>query len=168
MSGAMTETLFDPAQPWSQPYTQYGLRGSTSASPALPAGTPGQQIQTTPAPAGVSSAGAGQMMPSFSSPQPGGSMFGSMFGGAPGGTSGSASGLGSSPFSFLRSLMGRYSPTAAAGTGQAGLGNTLTNTAGSLTSVTNIPVAQSQETILVDAVQTRTDQGPSLGLQQQQ
>ena len=95
-------------------------------------------------------------------------MFGSMFGGAPGGTSGSASGLGSSPFSFLRSLMGRYSPTAAAGTGQAGLGNTLTNTAGSLTSVTNIPVAQSQETILVDAVQTRTDQGPSLGLQQQQ
>ncbi|QDZ18333.1 DLH domain-containing protein [Chloropicon primus] len=171
MSGGMSEVLFDPTAPWSRPYSQYGLQvgpaaqgtfsvlptqeksAAGAAAPASAAGSPWNQPAAAPQ-MQAPGRGPSSMLGMFA---PGGGGSPSMFGmpGLMGSGSPSASGT-SSPFSFLQSLMGRYGGSAMPSMQPSmGMGNTLSNTAGSLTGVTNIPVTE-QETIHLDAVQTKT------------
>ena len=149
LSGEMSEALFDPATPWSAPYSQYGLRSGMAS---------GAGYQLPPPAPPQAAGGAGSMLGMLSPPQGAGPS--SLFGGMPGygglGGLGSLGGSGgsSSPFSFLQGLLGRYTSVGQAPP-TAGMGNTLSNTAAALTGVTNVPVAQ-RESIHLDAVGTTT------------
>jgi hypothetical protein len=156
MSGQMSEVLFNPTVPWSNPYTQYGVKvvsnegGAYTVLPPTTQTTQQQQqadVYSNPATSGGGGIGSIFGMPSGSM----GSMFGS---------SGASS--SSSPFSFLQSFLGRYTsmtpaPTPApspsmAPQPQAGMTNTLSNTAGSLNGVVNIPTQEEETSLQVDAL----------------
>lgn len=150
LSGQMSEVLFDPTAPWSAPYTQYGVRSISEQGTYTVLPTQTQQQDSS-----LAAAAAGGNI--GSAPQPSSSMFGypsggsSMFG-FPGLSSG-ASGGSRSPFSFLQGLLGRYSSAPPAPS--AGMSNTLSNTAGSLSNVVNVPVME-ESSLEVDAVRETT------------